>query len=415
MRRIASTTALGLALAAGFSSGAQAGAFSIKERSAKAQGLSFAGATAGSGGLSSMSFNPAAIGTIESGGEVAGGATLISTTADGDVSLNGVPTGQEVHAGGPRGLANAYAGYRIEPDGVYVGISFYTPFGLATKYNPDWIGRADGLTSELRTLNFSPTLAWQPVPQVTIGGAVNIMYADARLTSGTNLAARVPGLTLDGDDVSLGFSVGALFKPVPGTTIGLAYQHGYNLDLSGEAMSGAVPGVYHVNADAELPSTVSLGVTQAITDRARVMGEVQWQNWSVFDQIDIDIPAFGPAGTIVDAQDYDDAFFVALGGEYDLTDAWTVRAGAAWDQTPTEDPDVAAGFYGRTVRVPDDDRVWLSIGASYDFSQAITIDAGYSYLFALDDPVVALRTVPGGTVTYDASAHIFSVGGSFRF
>ncbi len=416
MHRAASATAvMTLAMAAAFPNGAEAGGFAIKERSAKAQGLSFAGVTAGSGGLSSMSFNPAAIGTIKSGGEIAGGASLISTVADGDVSLNGVPNGEEVHAGGPRGLANAYAGYRIEPDGVYIGISFYTPFGLATKYNPSWTGRADGLTSELRTLNFAPTLAWQPIPEITIGGAVNIMYADARLTSGTNLQTRVPGLILDGDDVSLGFSVGAMFKPVEGTTIGVAYQHGYNLDLSGQAQSAAVPGTYNVTADTELPSTVSLGITQDITDRIRVMGELQWQNWSVFDQIDINIPAFGPRGVIGDPQDYDDAFYVAFGGEYDLTPAWTVRAGAAWDQTPTQDPDLAAGFFGRTVRVPDDDRIWLSVGASYAFSEAITVDAGYSYLFAPDDPVVALRTVPGGTVTYDASAHIFSVGGSFRF
>lgn len=404
-----------LAIELGAWTEASAGAFAIKERSARAQGLSFAGATAGSGGLSSMSFNPAAIGTIESGGEVAGGASLISTKADGDVFLNGQPTGEQVHPGGTRGVANAYAGYRIEPDGVLIGISFYTPFGLATKYDPDWLGRADGLTSELRTLNFAPTLAWQPVPELTIGGAVNIMYADARLTSGTNLAARVPGLILDGDDVSLGFSVGATYQPFQGTTIGLAYQHGYNLDLSGDAQSAAVPGVFDVTADAELPATVSFGVTQDITERIRVMGELQWQNWSVFDQIDIEIPAFGPAGTVADPQDYDDAFFVALGGEYDLTPAWTLRAGAAWDQTPTEDPDLAAGFFGRTVRVPDEDRVWLSVGASYDLAQGITLDAAYSYLFAVEDPVVALRTVPGGTVTYDAGAHIFSLGGSFRF
>jgi long-chain fatty acid transport protein len=395
---------------------ASAGGFALKERAARAQGLSFAGATAGSGGLASMGFNPAAIGIIDKGGEIAGGLSLVSPIADGEVFVGGVPAGQSVDADRIGGLANAYGGYRIDPYGVMVGLAVYTPFGLATEYEPDFIGRADGLTSHLVTLNFAPTVAWQPVPELTLGAALNVLYADARLTRGTNLAAGVPGLNLDGDDqTSLGFSVGALWEVTDRTTVGVAYQHGYDLTLEGEAESAFVPGVFDATAEADLPATVSLGITQAITDDIRIMGEFQWQNWSVFDDIDISIPAFGPAGLASDPQDYDDAFFVAVGGEYDVTDALTLRAGAAWDQTPTQDPDVAAGFFGRTVRVPDEDRIWLSVGGSYHIGADVTIDAGYSYLFAPDDPEVALRTVPGGTVVYDGGAHILSVGGSFRF
>ena len=398
-----------------FAGQAHAGAFALKERSAKAQGLSFAGATAGSGGLSSMGFNPAAIGTIEAGGEIAGGLSLVAPIADGEVFVDGVATGETVDADEIGGVANTYAGYRFDPSGVLVGLAVYTPFGLATKYEQDYIGIADGRTSNLLTLNFAPTIAYEPTPDLTLAASLNILYADARLTRGSNFAASVAGLNLDGDDVAFGFSVGALWQVTGGTTIGIAYQHGYDLELEGDAESAVVPGVFDVTADAELPATVSVGVTQEITDDIRVMGEVQWQNWSVFDSIDIDIPAFGPVGLVSDPQDYEDAFFVALGGEYDATDALTLRAGVAYDETPTQDPDVASGFFGRTVRVPDEDRIWLSVGASYDIGEAITVDAGYSYLFTIEDPVVALRTVPGGTVVYDGGAHIVSLGGSLRF
>jgi long-chain fatty acid transport protein len=362
-----------------------------------------------------MGFNPAALGTIETRGEIAGGISLVKTISDGDVYINGFPTGQSVDPDEVGGVPSVYAGYNLDQYGILLGLAVYAPFGLATEYEPDFIGRADGLTSTLNTISFSPTVAWKPVPEFTVGAALNVLYADARLTRGTNLAAGVAGLNLDGDDTAVGFGVGALWEATPSTTVGIAYQHGYDLELVGEAESAAVPGVFNVAATAELPAAVSLGVTQEITDSIRVMGEVQWQNWSVFDDIDISIPAFGPAGRVSDPQDYDDAFFVAVGGEYDVTDALTLRAGAAWDQTPTQDPDVAAGFFGRTVRVPDEDRIWLSVGGSYDIGEAITVDAGYSYLFAPDDPVVALRTVPGGTVVCECGAHIFSLGGSFRF
>jgi long-chain fatty acid transport protein len=63
------------------------------------------------------------------------------------------------------------------------------------------------------------------------------------------------------------------------------------------------------------------------------MGELQWQNWSVFDAISVRSPALGINGAT--PENYDDAFYVAVGGEYDFTDDLTVRLGAAWDQTPT--------------------------------------------------------------------------------
>ena len=53
-----SAAALGALLAA---TAAQAGGFGIREQSATAQGESFAGVAAGSGGLSSMFWNPATI------------------------------------------------------------------------------------------------------------------------------------------------------------------------------------------------------------------------------------------------------------------------------------------------------------------------------------------------------------------
>lgn len=390
------------------SGSAYAGGFALKERSAKAQGLSFAGVTAGSGGLSSMGFNPAAIGTIEAGGEVAGGLSYVSPIADGEVFINGVPAGQSVDADEPGGVANLYVGYRMAPDDLFFGLAVLSPFGLRTKYDADFIGRGDGLTSELLSFQISPVFGIAPLPGLTLAVQGNIFYADARLTSAA--------VALDGNDTTVGFSVGALWEITDSTTVGVAYDYGYDLELTGNAQGPATRGfVFPASASAELPATVSLGVMQEITDRIRVMAEGQWQNWSVFDSIDITIRSpLGPIST-ADVQDYENAFFFALGGEYDVIPALTLRAGAAWDQTPTPDPDLAAGIPGRTVRVPDEDRIWLSVGASYDIGETMTVDAGYSYLFAVDDPVVALRTVPGGTVKYDGGAHIFSVGGSFRF
>ena len=56
-----------------------------------------------------------------------------------------------------------------------------------------------------------------------------------------------------------------------------------------------------------------------------------------------------------------------------------------------------------------------SIGGSYAMNDHMTVDIGYSYLFALEDSVVGLRTAPGTQVVYEGGAHILSVGGSIKF
>ena len=240
---------------------------------------------------------------------------------------------------------------------------------------------------------------------MTIGASLNLLYADARLTS-------IGAGALDGSTFDIGFGVGVMWQPGPMTSVGLAYQHGYNLQIP-----GTLNGVVGVEANAELPGVISAGIVQGITSDIRVMGEVQWQNWSAFDAININ-SAVGINAS--DPQNYDDAFFVALGGEYDVTDALTVRLGAAWDQTPTNSglpPQLPAvlNATNRTARVPDEDRIWLSIGGSYDVNDHMTFDIGYSYLFTLEKSEVRLRTAPGSTILYDGGAHILSVGSTMKF
>ena len=398
-----------------------AGAFALKERSARAQGLSFAGASAGSGGLSSIGFNPAAIGLMDPelhSVELSGGISLIQPIADGTVTVNGVATGETVDADKLGGVGSSYLGYRLLDD-VLIGFSIYTPFGLATVYEETSSVAADAISSELKTIQLSPIIAYQPTDNLTLAFTAHMLYAEARLTSSV--------VNLDGDNIDASFGVGFMYEPIDGTTIGAAYQHGYNLRLTGQAdlrsaaafgpLAGTSGGL---SAAAELPATVSIGIQQDLTDSFRLYGEAQWQNWSRFDSLDLTIRTVGPTIFLQDEQNYDDAFFVAFGGEYDITNSFTMRAGVAWDQTPTNS-DLIGGQLNplatnRTPRVPDEDRIWLSIGGSYDMNEHMTIDAGYSYLFAIEDPVVGPRTaVPGTQITYDGGAHVFSIGGSMKF
>ena len=233
------------ALAVAAATSAHAGAFALKERSAKAQGLSFAGVSAGSGGLQSMGFNPAAIGMVAPGagnGEISGGLSLVAPITDGVVS-----DGSTVDADTLGFVANQYVGYRLDDD-FLIGLAIYTPFGLSTSNKENAVVSADGATSKLATLVFAPTIGYAPIPELTLAASFNLTYVDARLTSSA--------FVVDGKTWDYSFSVGALWDVTPSTTVGLAYQHGYDFEIPGSFTFAG--GTFATEADAQLPSTVSM-------------------------------------------------------------------------------------------------------------------------------------------------------------
>lgn len=385
---------------------ASAGGFALRERSAKAQGSSFASSTAGASDVTFSLFNPAALRAVESN-ELGGALSVVIPDTDGNVrAVNQSADPGEI------GIVPATAyGHRVNENLVF-GVGLHSPFGLTTEYDGDFAGQGDGLKSQLITVALTPMIAWNIDPSITIGAGASLIYNKAELTTGLG-GGRVNKLT--GDDIAFAGSLGALVDVTDTTTIGLAFRSGYTFDVNASdgEFTGFLPGlgatVLPGTAAINLPSTVSFGVAQDITEDFRLFGEVEWANWSVFD--DIEVAIITPVGAVDGSEvtRYDDSIFVALGGEYDMDDALTLRAGVAYDTTPTTDAD-------RSVRIPDGDRIWLSAGASYDISETMSVDAGYSLLL-FEDNTAILKNGPlaGTAVDFEGMAHILAIGGTFRF
>ena len=62
--------------------------------------------------------------------------------------------------------------------------------------------------------------------------------------------------------------------------------------------------------------------------------------------------------TVTVPEDWDDVWFFALGATWKPNAQWTVRAGAAFDQSPIPDST-------RSPRIPGEDRTWIALGAKY--------------------------------------------------
>jgi long-chain fatty acid transport protein len=371
---------LAVGLGVGFATAASAGGFDIHEQSTVFLGSASAGSAAG-GSLGSMFWNPAATAQFP-GLNSESSYTLILPYADIDIKSTPFGPGTGGNSGniGIDAVTSAsYGAMQISKD-LWLGIAVNSPFGLATKPdNVNYPGSFLGVTTKLLTINANPTIAYRIAPGVTIGAGVQIEWAQAKLQfrDTPNTIAQFGGA-----DWAFGGTAGITLEPAAGTTIGLGYRSQITHDIGGSFHSTALGGTnLPATGTVNLPDIVTLSGRQVLTPTTRLLGTVEWTNWSVFKNL----PLTTPVADLSLPANWNDGWFFSVGGEYDYSPVLTLRSGIAYEISPI---DSAAG---RIVQIPDNNRIWLSIGASYQWTEATTLDIGYSHIF-IQDGGVDLRT-----------------------
>ncbi len=382
---------------------AHAGGFAIREQSAEFQGMSFAGAAAGGSGLSSMFWNPATITQHEGMKGDYNGALVMpyGRAKDETGGLGG--TTDSGNIGKTAFVPATYSSYQIN-DMFWVGLGMTAPFGMKTENDPNSIGALYGYKSKIFTLNINPVVGVKLNDLVSVGAGLQINYMKGDLSNalaGVGEIARV-----EGDDWGVGFTAGITITPTDMTTIGIGYRSRVKHKLKGSFYNnlGAILGIPALTTpygpatvDHTLPDMLTFSVRQQITDSLALTGSVEWTNWSLFKDFTIEYSG----GTESIAYDWEDSWLFAVGAEYKYSDALTFRAGYAYEDSPV--PDSTRG-----VRVPDNNRHWISIGASWVAGDWLTLHAGYSHLFVKDGDVNITTPVPF-TATYKNHVNIVAV------
>lgn len=400
---------------------ADAGGFEVREQSAYFQGMSFAGSAAG-GSLSSMFWNPAAAGEAGNGLTTSSSYTLI--LPDSEITVDSVTGGPLVAPGTTLGnvlstrdrqvnidqdavVPASYATWRYDSRTVFA-LSINSQFGLGTEPdNPNWAGQFHARTAKLFSVNATPTVSYEIAPGVTVAGGVQIQYLDLkRLRSASGLDA--PSSTLEGDDISAGFTAGIMWKPAAGTSVGLGFRSSIEHDLEGSATAPNVD--LPIGAHLELPEKVTLSLRQDLAPNMRVLGTVEWSNWSRLNLVPVTIEDTSTDVAVLDFQ-WHDGWFFALGAEYDYSPKLTLRTGVAYEISPIQNATE------RLVQLPDADRWWASLGGSYKWSDSIKIDFGYTHIFVEDADIERLPSSTNPllsdlvlTGTAESSVDILSVG-----
>ena len=394
-----------VAAALGGASGqAAASAFQLMEQNASGLGNAYAGQAASAQDASTIFFNPAGLTRIP-GKQAVGVLNVIKPVAEfTNTGSTLAPLQTSIGGNGGDGgdwayVPNGYLSWQLSPQ-LFVGVGMSTPFGLKTDYDAGWAGRFHALKSDLKTVNVNPSVAWKVNDMVSIGGGVNYQYAKAELSNSVNYSAAafgaggLPALaavggpgregvaTVKGDDGAWGWNVGAMIDLSPATRIGASYRSAVKFRLEGDAHFLNRPALLAaglpdgpVYADIKMPAIASLAVFHKLNPKWDLLADVSWTEWSNIPTLDI----FRSSGTRLSTTplNWKDTWRVGVGANFHVNSQWTLRMGAAYDESPVPDAD-------RTPRVPDQDRKWLAIGAQYRWSKQLVFDVGYSHIFVKD-------------------------------
>lgn len=425
-----------------FSGAASASGFQLMEQNVSGLGNAYAGAAANPENASTIYFNPAGMTQLqdrEFSVGVAGIGPSFKFNNDGSEvgALGG--TGDGGDAGGWAAVPNGYASWALTKD-LYVGIGVGAPFGLKTEYDNPWLGAAQSTMFEVKTYNINPSIAFRVNEKVSLGLGINWQKVEADYERQVGVAdiptffgpipasiAAGSSVKLQLDDDAWGWNVGALFTLSPSTKVGLSYRSAIKYKVTGDIKvsssleSLADAGSSDAEADLKLPDTFSLAVSQQLSEKWQMLGDVTWTGWSSIPEVDIIrstdttsyIPVIDvgqPAGASAQVleTDFRDTWRVGLGATYKYNDAWKLKYGIAYDQTPVKRAET------RLVSMPDNDRVWLSFGAQWAPSKTSSLDLGVTYIFIRDSKIDNDQTLQGrGRVTGDYEGNIWILGAQY--
>ena len=442
-RKIKTKFLLGVLASATIPGLVQASGFALIENSASGQGNAYAGAAAHVTDASTVYFNPA--GMMQLNGDrltIAGHFIKPNSefTNDGSSAaavVGGAPLSGDDDDGGFNAIVpNLYWVTGINEETKF-GLGMQTTFGLATKYDDDWVGRYHGVESDLRTINVNPSIAYQVNDKFSIGGGINVLFGDIVFTNAIDFGAicaaqgvvsascspqQTDGFAhLEGDnfsDPAFGFNVGFQYMISPRTVFGVSYRSEIDLDLEGEADFTVPAGAAFVTAsdlfiDSDIDAGVTLPASLAISvahkvDKITYLADITWTGWSSFDELRINYDNDAQPDSVT-TEDWDDTMRYSIGLDYQYSKEMVLRTGIAFDETPVPSAE------RRTPRLPGDSRTWLSFGMTYSWDDELTIDVGYSHLFIdeteidneFESSVPTLAASLSGE--YEASVDILSV------
>lgn len=380
-----------------------AAGFQLIEQSAVTLGLAGAGTTVNDN-PSIQFYNPAGMAFIthpEFAASAIGIFPNVSYHTLNATNLSGNPVSGTSTDPAPNAFIPAF--YAIYPvtNAITVGVGAEVPFGLQTIYGPDSDARYLATQSSIQTMNFNPSFSIKASDNFSVGFGIDVLTVHATLDQAIDTQSiyfhQVNSDVIvenKASDTGLGWNMGLMWKLTPTTELGFGYHSQIRLDMHGNSnmigisaddlLAYGLDGIHdsYVDAPITLPDYATLSIKQQIKPWWDVLADLSYTHWSLIKNISLTFsgnrnnpynfsnnlpPSVLPVY-------YRNTWRISLGQEFQILPIWKLRMGIAYDESPVR------GLY-RDVRLPDNDRYWLSLGSNFKFNQHFDLDVGYAHVF----------------------------------
>ncbi len=374
-------------------------------------------------GASALYFNPALL-TELAGTRMEVGTTLVWAQRDFSSFVTGRDDSADTRLYTP---STFYLTHAVN-DSFSAGIGVFNPFGLGTDWDKAWEGRYLATRSEIVTYNINPAIAYKPLPWLSVGAGLDVLYLDATLEEQVKLSF----LGLDdgsqkftGDGTGLGYNLGVLLKLGPQVQLGIGYRSAIDIDIDGHldftlpsaALEPTLPDT-PAQTELTLPQQLVAGIAFTPSEKITVETGVRWEDWSSYDQLRITFaqPVNGSTWAVY-PKDWHATWAWNLGGIYRLNESVSLLAGYLYGEDAIGDatfepavPDANSHLFciGTTLKHARWD---LTVSYGYQLLESRTKNNGY-----LPDvnPAVA-EPSDYATGRYESRLHLVGISAGYRF
>jgi long-chain fatty acid transport protein len=436
MKRNAIACAVACALGATAGFDARAAGFALHEQGVSGLGNGYAGAAAVAEDATTVWWNPAGMARLASGKHFAiAGAVIAPSTKfsnGSSVAALGQSLGGEGgDAGETKLIPSMFFAMDLNPRWNF-GLGISVPFGLATKYDSNWLGRFQGVESKVETININPAVSYKFSDAASVGAGISWQRGKVDLLTAVNYTAAGAGVpapfgpiaiapgtegqaTTSIDDDAWGFNVGGLFNVTPVTRIGIHYRSSLKYNLEGTTSFSSRPAALapfvpdsNVKLDLKTPDSLAVSGAHRLSDRWDLLADLTWTHWSKIKSLPLVRTSGTMSGSTLDTLTFNfkDVWRASIGANYRFSGPWTLKVGAVYDESPV--PDAVS----RSVRLPDNDRYWLTAGAKYQVSRSGSLDFGYAFVKVKNADINNNQAAVGKGIvngTYKAEIHIFGL------
>ena len=287
------------------------------------------------------------------------------------------------------------------------GLSVASPFAAELDWPNKNFTRYNSTLNGIKTINFTPSIAYKINNQLSLGFGPEIQYVDMQINK---IVGTSYDYTFDDQDprifdslvtnnltnTGFGWHAGILWKPANQLKIGYSYRSNITHKAEGQSkLKGRLAGDHedpstdkvnkskNLKATIRIPSTMALSMQFSPNHDFELVSTVIYTRWNVvkyfnlenvpaaFSDVDNHTPLY--IRLVQNTLDFKNTFTVLNGLHWHYNNRLTLKSGFGFDQTPTSNNH-------RDLKMPDGDRFLFGLGANYDYSKNINFEFGWMYV-----------------------------------